>query len=73
MRAGGHHFRVASDPNETASAAAILRRLGSDVEWVRDVDAAHRPPSSAAESVGFEQRILAWYDTYLKAERKPGA
>jgi len=64
------------DPNVPASQSReiyyALRRLGKDVEWVRYANGAHRPPNSAAESVDFEQRILAWYDTYLKAEKKPG-
>ena len=49
-----------------------LRRLGKEVEWVRYVNGAHRPPNSVAESVDFEQRILAWYRNTLKAEKKPG-
>ena len=63
------------DPNVPASQSReiyyALRRLGKDVEWVRYVDGAHRPPNSVAESIDFEQRILAWYDKYLKAEKKP--
>jgi dipeptidyl aminopeptidase/acylaminoacyl peptidase len=46
-----------------------LRRLGKEVEWVRYVDGAHRPPNSVAESADFEQRILAWYEKYLKVEK----
>ena len=42
-----------------------LRRLGSEVEWVRYVNGAHRPPNSVAEAVDFEHRILAWFDKYL--------
>lgn len=62
------------DPNVPASQSReiyyALRRLGKAVEWVRYVDGAHRPPNSVAESLDFEQRILAWYDKYLKAEKK---
>jgi hypothetical protein len=36
------------------------------VEWVRYVNGGHRPPNSVAESIDFEQRIVAWYDKYLK-------
>jgi dipeptidyl aminopeptidase/acylaminoacyl peptidase len=58
------------DPNVPASQSRemyyALRRLGKDVEWVRYVNGGHRPPNSAAESIDFEQRILAWYDKYLK-------
>ena len=64
------------DPNVPASQSReiyyALRRLGKDVEWVRYVNGAHRPPNSVAESLDFEQRILAWYDKYLKADKKPG-
>ncbi len=58
------------DPNVPASQSReiyyALRRLGKEVEWVRYVNGAHRPPNSVAESVDFEQRILAWYDKHLK-------
>ena len=64
------------DPNVPASQSReiyyALRRLGKDVEWVRYANGAHRPPNSVAESVDFEQRILAWYDTHLKAEKTSG-
>jgi hypothetical protein len=36
------------------------------VEWVRYVNGGHRPPNSVAESIDFENRIVAWYDKYLK-------
>ena len=62
------------DPNVPASQSReiyyALRRLGRDVEWVRYVNGAHRPPNSASESIDFENRILAWYDKYLKTEQK---
>jgi dipeptidyl aminopeptidase/acylaminoacyl peptidase len=50
-----------------------LRRLGREVEWVRYANGGHRPPNSAAESVDFEQRILAWYDKYLKKTEPPSS
>jgi dipeptidyl aminopeptidase/acylaminoacyl peptidase len=60
------------DPNVPASQSReiyyALRRLGKEVEWVRYVNGAHRPPNSVSESVDFEQRILAWYEKYLKAD-----
>ena len=60
------------DPNVPASQSReiyyALRRLNKEVEWVRYVNGAHRPPNSVAESVDFENRILAWYDKYLKAD-----
>jgi dipeptidyl aminopeptidase/acylaminoacyl peptidase len=62
------------DPNVPSSQSReiyyALRRLGRDVQWVRYVNGAHRPPNSAAEAVDFEQRILGWYDKYLKADAK---
>jgi dipeptidyl aminopeptidase/acylaminoacyl peptidase len=60
------------DPNVPASQSReiyyALRRLGKEVEWVRYVNGAHRPPNSVSEAVDFEQRIVAWYDTHLKKE-----
>jgi dipeptidyl aminopeptidase/acylaminoacyl peptidase len=60
------------DPNVPASQSReifyALRRLGKEVEWVRYASGAHRPPNSVAESVDFENRILAWYEKYLKAD-----
>ena len=59
------------DPNVPASQSReiyyALRRLGKEVEWVRYANGGHRPPNSVAESIDFENRILAWYDKYLKA------
>ena len=57
------------DPNVPANQSRelyyALRRLGKEVEWVRYVNGGHRPPNSVAESVDFENRIVAWYDKYL--------
>ena len=65
------------DPNVPASQSReiyyALRRLGREVEWVRYVNGAHRPPNSVAESIDFETRILSWYDKYLKSEEKKTA
>jgi dipeptidyl aminopeptidase/acylaminoacyl peptidase len=62
------------DPNVPASQSReiyyALRRLGREVEWVRYVNGAHRPPNSIAEAIDFETRILSWYDKYLKSEEK---
>jgi dipeptidyl aminopeptidase/acylaminoacyl peptidase len=62
------------DPNVPASQSReifyALRRLGKTVEWVRYVNGAHRPPDSIGESIDFENRILAWYDKYLKKDEK---
>lgn len=63
------------DPNVPANQSRelyyALRRLGKEVEWVRYVNGGHRPPNSVAESIDFEQRIVAWYDKYLKAAPTP--
>jgi dipeptidyl aminopeptidase/acylaminoacyl peptidase len=63
------------DPNVPASQSReiyyALRRLGRDVEWVRYVNGAHRPPNSVSEAIDFENRILAWYDKYLKPPVTP--
>jgi dipeptidyl aminopeptidase/acylaminoacyl peptidase len=60
------------DPNVPGSQSReifyALRRLGKEVEWVHYANGAHRPPNSVAESVDFENRILAWYEKYLKAD-----
>lgn len=62
------------DPNVPASQSReiyyALRRLGREVEWVRYVNGGHRPPNSVSESIDFENRILAWYDKYLRADAK---
>ena len=60
------------DPNVPGSQSReifyALRRLGKEVEWVHYANGAHRPPNGVAESVDFENRILAWYEKYLKAD-----
>jgi dipeptidyl aminopeptidase/acylaminoacyl peptidase len=65
------------DPNVPASQSReiyyALRRLGKEVEWVRYVNGAHRPANSVEESIDFENRILAWYDTYLKKDEETPA
>jgi dipeptidyl aminopeptidase/acylaminoacyl peptidase len=62
------------DPNVPANQSRelyyALRRLGKEVEWVRYVNGGHRPPNSVAESIDFEQRMVAWYDKYLKDKPK---
>ena len=58
------------DPNVPANQSRelyyALRRLGKEVEWVRYANGAHRPPNSVAESIDFENRMVAWHDKYLK-------
>ena len=64
------------DPNVPANQSRelyyALRRLNKEVEWVRYVNGGHRPPNSVSESIDFEQRIVAWYDRYLKEKPKAG-
>jgi dipeptidyl aminopeptidase/acylaminoacyl peptidase len=44
-----------------------LRRLGKRVEWVSYVNGGHGMPSSTeAEVRDYHQRILGWYERYLK-------
>ena len=61
------------DPNVPANQSRelyyALRRLGKAVEWVRYTNGGHRPPNNVAESIDFENRIVAWYDKYLKEKR----
>jgi dipeptidyl aminopeptidase/acylaminoacyl peptidase len=57
-------------PSQSREIYYALRRLGREVEWVHYVNGAHRPPNSVAESIDFEQRILAWYDKHLKGDLK---
>jgi len=45
-----------------------LRRLEKRVEWVSYINGGHgMPTSTEAEVRDFHERILAWYDRYLKA------
>jgi len=61
------------DPNVPANQSRelyyALRRLGKEVEWVRYANGGHRPPNNVAESIDFEQRIVAWYDKHLKGDK----
>jgi dipeptidyl aminopeptidase/acylaminoacyl peptidase len=48
-----------------------LRRLGKTVVWASYVNAGHGTPSTTeAEFVDYHQRILGWYDKYLKEKPK---
>ncbi|NIN72230.1 MAG: prolyl oligopeptidase family serine peptidase [Gemmatimonadetes bacterium] len=45
-----------------------LRRLGKTVEWVNYIDGGHGMPTMSVEMVeDYYQRIIDWYDKYLKA------
>jgi dipeptidyl aminopeptidase/acylaminoacyl peptidase len=59
------------DPNvperTTMEMFYALRRLGREVEWVSYVNGGHgMPTTTEAEVIDYHQRILAWYDKYLK-------
>ena len=63
------------DPNvperTTSEMYYALRRLGRRVEWVSYTYGGHgMPTTNEAEVRDFHQRILAWYDKYLKAPEK---
>ncbi|MBI2403329.1 MAG: S9 family peptidase [Gemmatimonadetes bacterium] len=63
------------DPNvperTTSEMFYALRRLGRRVEWVSYTNGGHgMPTTNEAEVRDFHQRILAWYDKYLKAREK---
>jgi dipeptidyl aminopeptidase/acylaminoacyl peptidase len=46
-----------------------LRRLGRTVEWVSYIDGGHGMPTVTVEQViDYHQRILGWYDKYLKGQ-----
>jgi len=65
------------DPNvperTTSEMFYALRRLGRRVEWVSYTNGGHgMPTTNEAEVRDFHQRILGWYDQYLKAPEKGG-
>ena len=46
-----------------------LRRLGQTVEWVNYINGGHGTPTSEVGEVhDYYQRILGWYDKYLKGD-----
>jgi dipeptidyl aminopeptidase/acylaminoacyl peptidase len=48
-----------------------LRRLGREVEWVSYINGGHgMPTSTAEEAIDYHQRILAWYDRWLRQASK---
>jgi len=65
------------DPNvperTTSEMFYALRRLGRRVEWVSYTNGGHgMPTTNEAEVRDFHQRILGWYDKYLKPPEKAG-
>ena len=50
-----------------------LRRLGKDVVWVNYMNSGHGTPGTNVEDfTDYHQRILQWYDKYLKAPKAKG-
>ena len=48
-----------------------LRRLGRTVEWVNYLNGGHGVPTATVEEfTDFHRRVVAWYDTWLKATAK---
>ena len=62
------------DPNVEALQSQeifyALRRLGKKAVWLRYHGGAHGGPNSNEERRDMFKRMLEWYDTYLKAEKK---
>lgn len=50
-----------------------LRRLGRDVVWVNYMNSGHGTPGTTVEDfTDYHQRILLWYDKYLKSVKPKG-
>jgi tetratricopeptide (TPR) repeat protein/fermentation-respiration switch protein FrsA (DUF1100 family) len=50
-----------------------LRRLGKEVVWVNYMNGGHGTPlTSAQEFVDFHERMVQWYDKYLKSDGPRG-
>ena len=50
-----------------------LRRLGKEVVWVNYMNSGHGTPGTNVEDfTDYHQRILQWYDKYLKAPKPKG-
>ncbi len=62
------------DPNVEALQSQeiyyALRRLGKTCVWLRYSDGAHGGPNTPAERADMYRRMIAWYDKYLKFEKK---
>jgi dipeptidyl aminopeptidase/acylaminoacyl peptidase len=62
------------DPNVEADQSQeifyALRRLGQKVVWLRYHDGPHGGPNTNDERKDMYQRMIAWYDTYLKKDAK---
>ena len=62
------------DPNVEALQSQeiyyALRRLGKTCVWLRYSEGAHGGPNSPAERADMYKRMIAWYDKYLKFEKK---
>jgi dipeptidyl aminopeptidase/acylaminoacyl peptidase len=66
------------DPNvperTTSEMFYALRRLGRTVEWVSYTDSGHGMPTVTTDQIiDYHQRILAWYNKYLKGQEAKAA
>ena len=48
----------------------FLRRLGKEVEYAKYPDEPHAV-LGRANSIGYANRMIAWFDRHLRAERRP--
>lgn len=62
------------DPNVEALQSQeiyyALRRLGKTCVWLRYHDGSHGGPNTSEERADMYKRMIAWYDKYLKFEKK---
>lgn len=62
------------DPNVEALQSQeiyyALRRLGKKCVWLRYSHGAHGGPNTNKERADMYKRMIEWYDTYLKADKK---
>jgi dipeptidyl aminopeptidase/acylaminoacyl peptidase len=65
------------DPNVEALQSQeifyALRRLGKTCVWLRYSEGAHGGPNTPEERADMYRRMIAWYDKYLKFEKKSGS
>jgi dipeptidyl aminopeptidase/acylaminoacyl peptidase len=69
---GGQDHNVPAEQSREMFYA--LRRLGKEVQWVNYTNAGHGMPTTTVEEMkDYHQRILDWYNTYLKWDPKKKA
>ncbi|HZI01545.1 MAG TPA: prolyl oligopeptidase family serine peptidase, partial [Flavisolibacter sp.] len=66
---GGQDHNVPAEQSREMFYA--LRRLGKEVQWVNYINGGHGMPTTTVEEMkDYHQRILDWYNTYLKSDPK---